>query len=295
MQKKQNGENIQNIPADQQKIRLLALDIDGTLFNTDGTITPASIAAIRRAQQKGVIVVLASGRDYDGIPWNQLSGIDLQYVITTNGSAVYEVGDKKCLYEECLEPEKMVPVVQYLLEKEVYISVFIDGVNYTPIAAFPYVEHLGVPEYVKTVLKENRNGIEDLAYYIKKEHAKIQKVTLNFQQLPDGSFQNREEVKAYLEACPDFTVVDGGFANLEFTKHGVSKAYGVRFLTDYLGIAMEDVMAIGDSENDIEMLKSVGVGVAMGNAMENVKAVANDITQTNDEEGVAFAIKKYIG
>ena len=188
MQKKQNGENIQNIPADQQKIRLLALDIDGTLFNTDGTITPASIAAIRRAQQKGVIVVLASGRDYDGIPWNQLSGIDLQYVITTNGSAVYEVGDKKCLYEECLEPEKMVPVVQYLLEKEVYISVFIDGVNYTPIAAFPYVEHLGVPEYVKTVLKENRNGIEDLAYYIKKEHAKIQKVTLNFQQLPDGSF-----------------------------------------------------------------------------------------------------------
>ena len=58
---------------------------------------------------------------------------------------------------------------------------------------------------------------------------------------------------------------------------------------------MEDVMAIGDSENDIEMLKSVGVGVAMGNAMENVKAVANDITQTNDEEGVAFAIKKYIG
>lgn len=279
--------------ASRKQIRLLALDIDGTLFDTNGKINASSIAAIQYVQSKGVIVVPASGRDYDGLPWEKFRGLELPYVITTNGSAVYETAERSCLKEECLDAKKMVPILEYLLEKEVYVGIFVDGVNYTPTQVLPYIDYLSVPEYVKTAIRENTNGLDNLVDYIKRENVKIQKATLNFQQLPDGSLKNREEVQAYLQACPELNVVDGGFGNLEFTKAGVSKKSGVQFLAEYLGLTMDEVMAIGDSENDIEMLKAVGIGIAMGNAFEQVKAIADDVTRTNDEDGVAFAVEKY--
>ncbi len=97
-----------------------------------------------------------------------------------------------------------------------------------------------------------------------------------------------------MEACQDINLVDGGFSNLEFTKIGVSKATGLSMLTEYLDIPMEAVLAVGDSENDVEMLQAAGLGVAMGNALDHVKTVADDITLTNDEEGVAAVVEKYI-
>lgn len=278
---------------EQQKIQLLALDVDGTLFGTDGKVTPASVEAIRKAQERGVQVVLASGRDYDGLPWEQLKDVQIDYVITTNGSAVYRTKDRKCLKEECLDKEKMIPVFEYILSKEVYLSVFIDGVNYTPIQCFPYVEKMIVPDYVKVALRTKANCMEDIIRYLRENDAKIQKATLNF-QYQDGEYLNREEVKAYLQACPDINVVDGGFSNLEFTRKGVCKATGLEMLTEYLDISIKDVMAIGDSENDIEMLEAAGFGIAMGNALDSVKAVAKDVTLGNDEDGVAAAVEKYI-
>lgn len=278
---------------EQQKIQLLALDVDGTLFGSDGKVIPASVEAIRKAQEKGVQVVLASGRDYDGLPWDQLKDVQIDYVITTNGSAVYRTKDRKCLKEECLDKEKVIPLFEYILSKEVYLSVFIDGVNYTPIQCFPYVEKMIVPDYVKVALRTKANCMEDMIGYLRENDAKMQKATLNF-QYQDGEYLNREEVKAYLKACPDINVVDGGFSNLEFTRKGVCKATGLEMLTEYLDISIKDVMAIGDSENDIEMLEAAGCGIAMGNALDSVKAVAKGVTLGNDEDGVAAAIEKYI-
>lgn len=278
---------------EDKKIQLLALDVDGTLFNSDGKVTKASIEAIRRAQEKGVEVVLASGRDYNGLPWNQLKEVPIDYVITSNGSAVYRTKDRKCLREECLDKEKMIPLFEFILSRQVYLSVFIDGVNYTPTQCFPYVEHMPLPEYVKSLLSSKENRIEDLIGYLKDHDAKIQKATLNF-QYRDGEYFNREEVKKRLEACPDINLVDGGFSNLEFTKTGVSKATGLGMLAEYLDVPMETVLAVGDSENDVEMLQVAGLGVAMENALDSVKEVADDITLTNDQEGVAAVIEKYI-
>ena len=122
----------------------------------------------------------------------------------------------------------------------------------------------------------------------------MQKATLNFQKQENGEFLNREEVQEYLEKCPDIKVVDGGFNNLEFTKAGTNKASGLKFLAGHLGMTMDKVMAVGDSENDIEMLREAGLGIAMGNASSEVKEVADEITLDNEHEGVAAAIGKYI-
>ena len=275
-------------------IKLLALDVDGTLFDDNGKISQASIDAMNQAREAGIEVVPTSGRDYDGIPWDQLENVDINYVITTNGSAVYEAKTKKCLYEKYLDSGKMIPIFEYLLKKEIYINVFVDGVNYTPVQVYSYIDNLDLPDYVIQHMKENRKGITDLIEYLKNGDAKLQKATLNFQKQENGEFLNRKEVQEYLEKCPDIKVVDGGFNNLEFTKAGTNKAAGLKFLAGHLGMTMDKVMAVGDSENDIEMLREAGLGIAMGNSSSEVKEVADEITLDNEHEGVAAAIEKYI-
>ena len=275
-------------------IKLLALDVDGTLFDDSGKISQASIDAMNQAREAGIEVVPTSGRDYDGIPWDQLEKVDINYVITTNGSAVYEAKTKKCLYEKYLDSGKMIPIFEYLLKKEIYINVFVDGVNYTPVQVYSYIDNLDLPDYVIQHMKENRKGITDLIEYLKNGDAKMQKATLNFQKQENGEFLNRKEVQEYLEKCPDIKVVDGGFDNLEFTKAGTNKAAGLKFLAGHLGMTMDEVMAVGDSENDIEMLREAGLGIAMGNAADEVKSVADEITLDNEHEGVAAAIAKYL-
>lgn len=275
-------------------IQLLALDIDGTLLDKNGRVSPASLKAIREASASGVIVVLATGRDYDGIPWEQLKGVDIPYVITTNGSAIYRTKDRKCLHEECIPVKIMIPVLEYLLSKKVYINIFIDGKNYTPREVFPYVENLDLPDYVIREIMERRTGMDDVIAYIKGGKARIQKVTLNFQSLADGSLLNQEDVWSYLKACPEICVVDGGLHNPEFTRADVNKGNGLKFLAEYLKIQMEHTMAVGDSENDLEILKQAGLGVAMKNAPDKVKKQANVVTRSNEEDGVAYAIEKYV-
>ena len=188
----------------------------------------------------------------------------------------------------------MIPIFEYLLKKDIYINVFVDGVNYTPVQVYSYIDNLDLPDYVIQHMKENRKGITDLIEYLKNGDAKMQKATLNFQKQENGEFLNLEEVQEYLEKCPDIKVVNGGFNNLEFTKAGTNKASGLKFLAGYLGMTMDEVMAVGDSENDIEMLREAGLGIAMGNASSEVKEVADEITLDNEHEGVAAAIGKYI-
>ena len=274
--------------------KLLALDMDGTLLDTHGRITKSSLDAIRAAQKQGVEVVLATGRDYNGILWDELGDVKIDYVVTNNGGAVYQAAGRECLCETCLDNAVMAPVFRYLLTKGVYIDVFIDGRDYAPPETMPLAEKLDLPDYVIRVLLANRTPMEHLVEKLEADELHLQKVTLNFWKEPDGSYHSREEVLAYLKQVPGITLVDGGFANLEFTAAGVSKATGLDFLTRKLELSMAQVMAIGDSENDAEMLRAAGLGVAMGNAYPSVKALADAVTDDNESDGVAKAIRKYL-
>lgn len=273
---------------------MVVLDVDGTLFGSDGKVSMSSIEAMKKAQEKGVTIMLASGRDYSSLPLDQLKDVDIPYVITCNGSAAYKTETKETLYEECLDTEEMLEVFDYVLERGIHLNVQMNGGNYTEKKCQSYIRNMAVPDYVKEVLDETCEPLDDIVEFVRKNEVDILKVTLNFQIKEDGEYLNREEVNQYLKKLPDIHVVDGGFANLEFNKVGVSKASGIRFMSKYLGIPKEDIIAIGDSENDIEMLKEAGLGIAMGNALAEVIAVADAVTAPNDEGGVAKAIEKYL-
>ena len=276
------------------KYKLLALDMDGTLLDTHGHISESSREAIRAAQAAGVEVILATGRDYNGILWDELKDVSIDYVVTNNGSAVYQVNGRVCLFERSLDNAQMVPVFRYLLQKGVYIDIFVDGRDYAPRETLDLADKLDLPDYVIRVLLANRTPIDHLVEKLEADALHLQKTTLNFWKEPDGSYHNREEVLHYLQSVPGLVLVDGGFANLEFTAEGVSKATGLQFLTQHLGLSMAQVMAIGDSENDADMLREVGFGVAMGNAYPSVKELSDAVTADNESDGVAQAILQYL-
>lgn len=275
-------------------IRLVALDLDGTLFNNQSKISPANFEAVKRACQKNAAVVISTGRPFSGLPFDQIEGSGIRYAITTNGSALYDISSRKCLFEDGMSPSLTLPILRFLLSRDIHMDAFIQGNAFSPVCCLEAARKLSVPASIKKYIIESRTRIEDLPGYVEENHLMIQKMTLNFYPDADGVLVDREEVKSYLCSNPDIVCVSGGYNNLEFTKAGVNKGTGLIKLADLLGIPMECTMAVGDTENDMEILKTARIGIAMGNAAPAVKAIADDITLSNEEDGVAAALDKYL-
>lgn len=273
--------------------KLVALDLDGTLFNNQSRITEDNIKEIRRVSNQGVHVVISTGRPYCGIPFSQIEGTGIEYAITTNGSSVYHIPDRKCIYEDSMEPDMILPIMDYLLSKRIHFDVFISGDAFSPEKCVAVGQNLAVPESLKNYILNSRKRITDMPAYIRDNNLRVQKITMNFQQDADGVLVDREEIKAYFDSRNDVTCVCGGYNNLEFTKLGADKGNGLRQLAQYLGVPVADTIAIGDTENDLAIIQAAGVGIAMGNATDAVKAASDDITLSNEKSGVAAALRKY--
>lgn len=275
-------------------IQLIALDLDGTLFNKDSIISATNKEELNRVAAEGVKIVISTGRPFNGLPFEQIKDTPIEYALTTNGGAVYRIEGKECLYENGMEIDLIMPVLEWILSREIHIDVYMDGVGFTPIRCRENLGRLAVPESMRNYMRATRTPVEDLAAYVSDCGKKIQKINLNFYPQPDGTFLHRDETIKFLKANSAIEVVSGGFNNFEINKAGVSKREGLRFLADYLGTDLEHTMAMGDSENDLSMINAAGIGVAMGNASDDVKAVAKYITTTNNEDGVAAAIRNFI-
>ena len=276
------------------KIKLIALDLDGTLFDNSGQISEANKKEIQRAVSLGVAVVISTGRPFMGLPFDQIKDSGIKYAITANGSAIYEIETGKCLYESPLPDDVVIPVINYILTKDIHADAFCGGKGYTSAKCLSARSKLDMPESLLKYIINTRKVVPDLVQYIKQEGLHVQKMTLNFHTDDNGILVDRDEVKNYLESNPEINTVCGGYNNLEFTAAGVDKGVGLKKLAGILSIPVENTMAVGDTENDIAILKAAGIGVAMGNATDEVKAIASYITTSNTEDGVANAIAHFV-
>ena len=268
-------------------IKLIALDLDGTLFNTDGIISAANKEQLNRAAAQGVKIVISTGRPFNGLPFDQIKDTTIEYALTTNGASVYKIDSKECLYENGMDMETVKPILDWILAKEIHIDIYMDGVGFTPIRCRQNLGRLDVPESLRNYMLATRTPVEDLTGYVSDCGKRLQKINLNFYPQPDGTFLHRDETLQFLKANAAIEVVCGGFNNFEISKAGVTKSTGLRALTAHLGVTMEETMAMGDSENDYSMINAAGIGVAMGNAIDEVKAIADCVIGDNDHEGIA--------
>lgn len=275
-------------------IKLIALDLDGTLFDNNSQISQENIDTINKALSLGVEVVISTGRPFSGIPFQQLKKTKMNYAITTNGAAIYEISTGKCIFEAPLDNEISFPIIEYLLTKEIHMDAFINGKSYSPLKCLEVAQTLSVPESLKDYILNTRTRVEDLLKFVSENNFKIQKMTLNFHKNEKGELIDREEVKEYLLNNPLISVVNGGYNNLEFTLRGINKGVGLEKLANYLNVNKDDTMAIGDSENDLAIIKAAKIGVAMANADKIILDAADYTTLSNTESGVAAAIKHFI-
>ena len=275
-------------------IKLVALDLDGTLFDNSSRISKRNLTAIRSITDKGIHVVISTGRPFEGIPFDQIKGTGINYAITANGSGIYEISTGKCLYENAMDEELVTPILNFLLTRDIHMDAFIGGKGYTPVQCVETAQKLTVPSSIKNYIITTRTRLDNILQFIHENQLKVLKMTLNFYPAADGTLIDRETVRKFLVSNPSITTVCGGYNNLEFTRADANKGVGLRKLAEILGVNPDATMAIGDTENDLAIIEAAGIGVAMGNATDAVKARADYVTTTNTKDGVAAAIEHFI-
>lgn len=270
------------------KVRLVALDLDGTFLNEKSIVSDRNKEAVRRADSAGIKVALSTGRPLCGVLPEYLENVPIRFAVTTNGAGIYDLDSKTSIFDQCMDYKKVAHLTDYLITKHIHFDVFIEGDGYSDERMVPVIEELDMPPELKYYLHGTRKTVPDICAYLRAAKRPIQKVTMNFP--PNVYKTDRVEVQNFLQADPSLRLVSGGYMNLEITDISVSKAKALSILGSHLGLQKEEIMAIGDSGNDLDMIKAAGIGVAMGNAVDEVKAAADLVIEDNIHDGVALML-----
>lgn len=263
--------------------KLIAVDMDGTLLKEDKTISIKTKHAIYKAKQRGVRVVLASGRPIEGLE-KYLKELDLMteedYVLSFNGSVVQNALTKQIIRKNILTGRDLTDLYEIAQRLGLNIHAFSNAGCITPKMS-KYSE-----------LEGTINGIPVIEMDYK--DVKAEEDIIKIMMVDEPSVLEEAIKHLPTEVYEKYTVVRSAPYFLEFLNKKSSKGVGVSALIDHLGIKKEQVICIGDAGNDLDMIQFAGLGVAMGNAFEEVKAAADYITKNNQEDGVAHVIQKFV-
>lgn len=275
-------------------IKMIAFDLDGTALDDKKTMTPRTKSALEKAVEQGIEIVPATGRAFCGVPEIVTSLKGVRYVLTSNGAAVYEIKTGKCIYENNMPLAQTLPLMEKLEPLEIMADAFVEGLCYMKKKNQRLIERIDVSAEMKDYLVNSRICVENVTEFLREKGADIEKLSILFAKNPDGTFQNKDEVIAILKEFPEFIFVSGGLDNIEVTVKSASKGDAVIKLGKILNIQREEIMAFGDSGNDLEMIRAAGVGVAMENAEQEIKEAADVITGSNVEDGMAHTIETMV-
>lgn len=268
-------------------IRLIALDLDGTTLNSSGHISNFTKETLEEAIRRGIQVVIASGRARSALPADILAIQGLNYAITSNGSSIFALPDFKRIYACDMAPDTVDAVLAVASSCGFTYEAFIAGKAYTAQSYFDCPTNFGVPERMNRYVRSTRIPVPDMADFIHVHRHEIEGIDLI---IPDSV--RKEEIRRQLAGIPDLYITSSEFYYLELAAGTVSKASALHALADRLKIDPSQIIAFGDGGNDIEMLTYAGCGIAMGNASEPLKEIADDITLSNNDDGVAHYLCK---
>lgn len=268
-------------------IRLICLDMDGTLLDDDhATVPPRNVAALRAASERGAAVAIASGR-----AWALLQGVHAQigvtrYAVLSNGAAVLDIASGEWIYRRPMDPSARRTILTLLLDWGLPFEVYCEGENYIQHDRTEQVVGSALSPEFSQVLRTCSHFPEDLNAAL--EGKDVEKIHI-FHVPPE----RRQELLDAVAACGPLAVTTSFGENMELTAPGVNKGSAVQALCARLGLAPEQVMAFGDAGNDLELLRWAGWSFAMGNASDEAKAAARYVTGSNTEAGVAMAVERY--
>ncbi|RYM05946.1 HAD family phosphatase [Sporolactobacillus sp. THM7-7] len=278
-------------------VKLLAMDMDGTLLNAHREITRENLEALRFARSKGVTLTIASGRAFFDIR-SKMREVDLPtHLIGTNGATVH-AADGQLLGADFLDREQTLQIVAELEKEKYYMGVYGEENIYVPEDGTKWLRE----ELHRLNIHEDRSigfqgATRDDFYRFFKDWRELEESGSNFYKIIVFSFDDDKLRKAreVYEGGRRYSIVSSGTGNFEIMAPNVSKGNALFQLATHLDVPLRDVMAIGDNYNDLSMFDVAGISVAMGNAEDAIKEKCDLVTTQCEKNGVAHAIYEVLG
>lgn len=264
--------------------------MDGTLLDDDKHISDYNLSMIEKAVNKGVKLVISSGRIPSGLKFYETTVSKNQPMICCNGGIVLDE-NKNVIYSNPLNKNDIFKAIDILREdKDTYFHFYDEETIYSE--QFRFTTEMFY-NFNRSVDRKFRFDIRIVAD--SKEHINQTKSEINKIVVIDEDLKYLERLRNRIDRIPGLETTKSDISNIEIISKGVSKANALKLLAEHYGISTGECIAIGNDENDISMIKCAGLGVAVGNARDVVKDIANFITEKNNNEGaVGEVIEKYI-
>ncbi len=269
-------------------IKLIGLDLDGTTLTTDKVLTEHTKNVLEECLARGIVVLPATGRVACGIPdyLKEIKGV--RYILTSNGGAVIDLKDGSIIYENGIPWERALEVFDILETYDTFYDAYVQGMGWCEKRFMDDFPSYNSGKHIENLVRSTRTVIDDLRVEVTRMKSPVEKINMFFKNPEDKDLVMKE-----LAAIEDLYVTSSLWNNLEINYYSCNKGDALLNLGKLLDIPAESIMACGDGNNDLKMVEMAGLGVAMENAVDEVKKVANFVTKTNDEEGVAYAIEKF--
>lgn len=275
-----------------KKFKMIALDLDGTTLNRKSQITERTRKALKSAMEKGVHVVVSTGRCYDAIPEDVIGVEGLEYIINSNGADITRTSDRKSIYTNHMSVTAVNEIIDLFKNRDfnhVSLEAVIDRKTYMDREEFIHITSLKPSFRELAYVRDTRTPAENLNEYIYENRHRIENINIIFDTL-----ELKAEYRDVLSRISDSTMTTSFANNYEIGGKTTSKAEALKFLMERLDVTRDELIACGDSPNDEDMIKFAGFGVAMGNALPEVKEIADYVTLSNEEDGVAAVIEEYV-
>lgn len=269
-------------------VRLIAADLDGTLLNEKKEVSERNLMALHRAAERGILFVPATGRIWRGLPQALLDLPFLKYVIAVNGAGVVDCEKDVTLHRAEISREDSVRLAEYMRGIGTYFDCYLNGKGCVEQHYYDRIDEF-IRKNFRAFVRSSRETVPDLVEYLKTQNG-VQKLQMNFADME----LRRRIMQELPEKFPGVTVTTAVVNNIEVNAADGNKGCALEWLCRHLNIDLSQVAAFGDGTNDITMLQKAGVSVAMGNALEEVKAVSRYVTLTNEEDGVAAFLEEYV-
>ncbi|HHU72319.1 MAG TPA: HAD family phosphatase [Clostridiales bacterium] len=272
-----------------QKVKLIVSDVDGTLLTSDRRLSDENIAGIKKAKEQNIKFTISTGRVVSMLDYYIKTLEITTPVIAFNGAVAWDPVSKETIYDIPMDKEELYELLDLCKYYELDYGVMTMGVNYFSPNSFRIKRYQGYNEFAKShgmsimevdVFDEKHSCIDGVKVYklliTEKDSKKIKVMVDHLQSMKTTGYTFSEPTL------------------LDISEKSADKGFGVKRLAQYYGLKPEEVCAIGDYDNDISMLSYAGFSVAMGNAQPNVKEHAFYVTETNDDNGLAQVLNKYI-
>jgi len=270
------------------KYKLVAFDLDGTLLDNDKHIVGDNLTALLEAHERGMYIVPATGRTWPGMPQELKALSFIRYCITVNGACVYDREEDRVLHKAEIDSKRALEIMEYMDSVDALYDCYQDNRGLMSRGFYEKLpEYTTDPAVLRHVMRL-RNPVDDLKTLLRENGRSVQKIQMHFK---DPQLRLRQ-LKIMPGILPDMAVTSSIYNNIEINCLAANKGDALIKLCELLGIPPEESISFGDGSNDISMLRAAGVGVAMGNAEDFVKAAADLVTDSNVDAGLAKALRK---